>query len=72
MEARVSTYIRYNLKAFLYKWEVCTDFKVRTGPYGDLECETVVASRHLSYDKACKLYALIHYMAIKNVNITNS
>lgn len=66
MEARVSAYIRYNPKAWFFKWEVCKDFKVRTGQFGDLECETVVASRHLSYDKACKLYALIQYMAIKN------
>lgn len=66
MEARVSAYIRYNPKAWVFKWEVCADFKARTGQFGDLECETVVASRHLSYDRACKLYALMRYMAIKN------
>lgn len=67
MAAKTMAYIRYNPKAWFFKWEICKDFEVRTGQYGDVECETVIVSRHTSYNRACKLYQILHGMAIKHV-----
>lgn len=38
-------YIRFNQKAWFFKWELCEEFKQRSGKYGDVETETVVIKR---------------------------